>query len=652
MSHLLSELKIFENTLFKNEIKYYHVWEYDSMIRCALFVTNNDKVYGINIPFKVMTSSYKYAYEEYIDNQEVSRKPIEIKELSDKKIKEFHIRYEFVLALSEESKLYSWGRNHYGQLGRDSDNDIDRNPIEIIYFTNSRSKIKQICVFDNTVMVLLDNGKVVLWGNNEIGLTGKALSKKNFTELFSDWKIIKKPREFNLLKDIEFIYMNYDKYFAIDKNSNVLSWGNNICNELGHKNSSFISKPKISEIFSKLKIITIKSNYNMSYSLLSDGKLYICGKDCESYESISDEIHLFQIKSNNYFTQIDIVKKLKENASSEITIIALSDRNIVYEFKGKELSETEYNSFEEYSVMKYNISYKTFSSTLKNSTIKFTQQIGHGSFGKVYKVFFEKKYYAIKKILIDEVNKGYLDNNNDNNNSELQIMKQLKSDFVVNLFDYWTKQKEEEFSFLYIQMELCDQTLKDIIEDKNSSIPPISNYMIRTEIFRQLLFALNYLHSMTPKVIHRDIKPSNVLIKYYKYHAQLKLCDFGLSKILVKETSNTSNIGTFKYKSPEILTNNYNEKIDIYSLGILVKELFDNFFNNVNVEHVFGSKINNLKFVVENMIYSSPDKRPSAIDILKKKGDWSIEINVKLINLAEQTRKENNYKPLKFLNIQ
>ena len=100
--------------------------------------------------------------------------------------------------------------------------------------------------------------------------------------------------------------------------------------------------------------------------------------------------------------------------------------------------------------------------------------------------------------------------------------------------------------------------------------------MIRTEIFGQLLFALNYLHSMTPKVIHRDIKPLNVLIKYHNDHAQCKLCDLGLAKIFEKESSYSSSVGTSRYRAPEISTNKYNEKIDIFSLGITIRELFEN----------------------------------------------------------------------------
>ena len=116
MSDLLSELKIFENCDFKNDIKYYHVWNwgYKDKHKSSLFVTNDDKVYGININFWIMTPSYESVIEENKNKNLSKIKQIEIKELSDKKIKEFHIGRDFVLALSEENKLYSWGENEYG----------------------------------------------------------------------------------------------------------------------------------------------------------------------------------------------------------------------------------------------------------------------------------------------------------------------------------------------------------------------------------------------------------------------------------------------------------------------------------------------------------------------------------------------------------
>ena len=637
MSDLLSELKIFENCDFKNDIKYYHVWD-EGKHKSSLFVTNDDKVYGINIDNIIITLSYRSVSEENKNKNLSKLKPIEIKELSDKKIKEFHIGRYFVLALSEENKLYSWGNNDYGQLGRDCEDYFDRNPTEIIHFSDSISNIKQICVCSFTVMVLLDNGNVVVWGVNKFGYkSGKSRFGKSITEIFGfKWWTIRKPRELNSLKEIEFLHMNFNRFFAINKICNVFSWGYNKHGELGHEGSSFISKPKISEILSKLKIITIKSYVDMTYYLSSNGKLYICGKDCRSNESISDEINLIQIKRSDYFTQLESI--------SYYQIIALSDEQIVYELKGKELLETKYKSIEEYCVKKYNNTFKTFLASLKNSNVLLTKDIGHGAFGKVYEVFFQTQYFAIKKIIINEVTRSYLDDN-----IELKMMKQLKSDFVVNLYDYWIK-SENDFEFLYIQMELCDQTLEDIIETKNSSIPPIIDYIIRTEIFGQLLFALNYLHSMTPKVIHRDIKPSNVLIKYHNDHAQCKLCDFGLAKILVKETSNTSYVGTKKYRAPEIFGNKYNEKVDIYSLGITTKELFENIWEINSTDFDLFHKLRQMKSVITMMIHGEPEERPSAEDIINNKNDWFLERNDELFELINNVKKQNNYQPHKFLN--
>ena len=531
MSQILSEIKIFRNVLFKNDVKYYHVWyDYLEGHKCAFFVTNDDRVYGIDIIKDVMTPSYERGFKEnkYKRYSEES-KPIEIKELSDKKIKEFHIGSDFVLALSEDYKLYSWGDNNYGQVGRDIEHFMDINPTEINYFTNLRSRIKQICVYWKTIMVLLDNGKVIVWGRNRFECMSKSMFGLNFTEWFIDYWIIRKPRVFNLLKEIEFIHMNGYGCFAIDKHHNACSWGynefgfnkfgNKITGRLGHKKSlTFISKPKLNEIFSELKIIEIKSNNFFTYFLSSDGKLYICGYDCESNESNKQGYDLTQIESNEFFTQLYINKDIAIFGYSSRKIdflmktIVINNEEILFELNGKELIETEYKSMEEYCVFNKEFRCKTFVTKLKYSDIRLIDEIGHGNFGKVYQIFFQTKYYAVKKISINEENRNDL-----NWNNELKIMKKLKSFFVVNLYDYWFEE-EEEFEFLYIQMELCDQTLEDILEEKKPSIPIIIDYMIRTEIFRQLLFALNYLHSMTPKVIHRDIKPSNVLIKYHNDH--------------------------------------------------------------------------------------------------------------------------------------
>ena len=85
-----------------------------------------------------------------------------------------------------------------------------------------------------------------------------------------------------------------------------------------------------------------------------------------------------------------------------------------------------------------------------------------------------------------------------------------------------------------------------------------------------ILRALEYLHSMTPQIIHRDIKPENILIN----KKVLQIADFGWSN----ENDNTQVRNTFcgtpDYLAPEmILGNGHNEKLDMWTVGILMYEL-------------------------------------------------------------------------------
>ena len=121
----------------------------------------------------------------------------------------------------------------------------------------------------------------------------------------------------------------------------------------------------------------------------------------------------------------------------------------------------------------------------------------------------------------------------------------------------------------YFIMEYVDgQDLSQVM--RSGIVPP----MRRVEICLQICKALAYAHKNG--VVHRDIKPGNILVDK---ELNAKVLDFGIALYseageLAEESSEV--MGTLRYMAPELQqsTRLANVKSDIYSLGILMFELF------------------------------------------------------------------------------
>jgi len=157
-------------------------------------------------------------------------------------------------------------------------------------------------------------------------------------------------------------------------------------------------------------------------------------------------------------------------------------------------------------------------------------------------------------------------------------MAKLKSDHVVQYKSSWV----ESNGILFIQMELCFYTLKEVllkkrIEFQRKQFHPMSQleYYISSELFEEILEGVNFLHKLN--IIHRDLKPTNILITDGMNGRFVKLADFGLAIIhKFDEQTHTEGLGTFKYMAPEVQRGrSYDTKADIYSLGVITQEVFD-----------------------------------------------------------------------------
>ena len=127
---------------------------------------------------------------------------------------------------------------------------------------------------------------------------------------------------------------------------------------------------------------------------------------------------------------------------------------------------------------------------------------------------------------------------------------------IVRLFEVY-----DQKNYYVMVMELCEG---------GELFHRIVNYKIAEEeavsYAKQILSAIFYMHSK--RIVHRDIKPENLLIE--KKTKILKLIDFGISTKIREKEPLTQRLGTPFYLAPEILAKRYNEKCDLWSIGIVV----------------------------------------------------------------------------------
>jgi serine/threonine protein kinase len=134
-------------------------------------------------------------------------------------------------------------------------------------------------------------------------------------------------------------------------------------------------------------------------------------------------------------------------------------------------------------------------------------------------------------------------------------------------------------------MELCDKTLDDVIKefDKESHLKTNGTlttvgYYIASQIFIEILKGVNALHKQKEPIIHRDLRPVNILFKKSDSKGIcVKIADFGLIAIYkYLGQSHAEDRETLKYIAPEAESSEeYDTKVDIYSLGVIFKELID-----------------------------------------------------------------------------
>nr|QQV29730.1 putative kinase [Kaumoebavirus] len=190
---------------------------------------------------------------------------------------------------------------------------------------------------------------------------------------------------------------------------------------------------------------------------------------------------------------------------------------------------------------------------------------------------------------------------------EVQCLTNIVSPYVV-------KVKNVRLETSEVELELMDGTLHDLVKKKKTTLRVI------LQAFWQIATAIRDTNAAG--YIHRDVKPANIL---YKVNANgeyiFKLCDFSAATAI--NNINESDYTTRPFAAPEmLLTRNYNEKVDVWSLAMTILWCFDKKFAGDDIKTClktfFGA-------------FGVPSSLEQAGEDSKKHGAPSFERNVKYV---------------------
>ena len=293
----------------------------------------------------------------------------------------------------------------------------------------------------------------------------------------------------------------------------------------------------------------------------------------------------------------------------------------------------------------FNIWFEKLNLAIQNKSLfdkyEVKQKIGKGKFGLVKCGINKetKKPVAIKIMAKKNMDKSDLELAK----VEIDILKIGQHPNIIKLYDIY-----ENENYIYIIMEYCSGgDLLSYFEYHEYELPETKV----CEIIHKLSMAIYYLHSYG--IVHRDLKPENILMTDLSPQADIRLLDFGLSKIIGNDEKCTEPYGTLSFVAPEVLQGKpYDKSVDLWSIGIITFLLlcgylpFDDKHSEREIarqtiqdpvpyeEKIWNKYSPEAKAFVDGLLQKKPEKRYTIKEILEH--PW-----IKKMDKVPEKRKDN-----------
>ncbi|KAL8154439.1 hypothetical protein V2J09_012199 [Rumex salicifolius] len=255
-------------------------------------------------------------------------------------------------------------------------------------------------------------------------------------------------------------------------------------------------------------------------------------------------------------------------------------------------------------------------------------KIGEGAHGKVYEGRYRDRIVAIKVL-----HRGNTPEERDSLESrfirEVNMMCRVKHDNLVKFIGAC-----KDPLMVIVTELLPGMSLRKYLF---SLRPNTLDIQVAMKFSLDIAQALECLHANG--IIHRDLKPDNLLLT--ANHKSVKLADFGLAREETVTEMMTAETGTYRWMAPELYSTvtlrqgekkHYNNKVDVYSFGIVLWELLTNrmpFEGMSNLQAAYAAAFKQerpiisddippeLAFIIQSCWVEDPNLRPSFNQIIR-----------------------------------
>ncbi|KAH0701357.1 hypothetical protein KY284_015572 [Solanum tuberosum] len=255
------------------------------------------------------------------------------------------------------------------------------------------------------------------------------------------------------------------------------------------------------------------------------------------------------------------------------------------------------------------------------SEITIGARVGIGFFGEVFRGIWNGTEVAVKVFLEQELT----EENIEDFANEISILSRIRHPNVILFLGACTTPPRLSVVTEFMEMGSLYHLIHVSGQKNNLS------WQRRLKMICDICRGLMCIHRM--KIVHRDLKSGNCLVNK---HSKVKICDFGLSRSLTPSpVQDSSSAGTPEWMAPELIRNEpFTEKCDIFSLGVIIWELYTlkRPWEGVPPIQVVYAVANDGKRLeipegpLGKLIadcWAEPDERPSCEEILSRLGECS-----------------------------